>query len=413
MGCTVIEKIISLHTDSDIVKPGDIVWIGLDVRTARDFGGANVVKRFQKEYPKQKVDDPSKTFFTFDCNVPANTIGYADNQQICRIFAREQGIKVYDVDAGIGSHIAIEQGLAYPGITFVGTDSHLNILGAVGAFGQGMGDADIAYGFRHGRTWFEVPASMKITFKGVPRSPVSSKDITLKVLREIGSAGALGRSIEYYGTAVDKLKLHGRITLASMATEMGAVTAMIPPNEDILNYCRHAVGKDDIEGIYADTDAEYVEELEIDLTDMKLQIACPPSPESVVDVADVAGTKIDSVFIGSCTGGRFEDFVTAAALLRGNKVADGVMLKLQPSTKYVYGQMLKADLMQVFYEAGGIVINPGCGGCAQGQVGMTGKGEVQLSTSNRNFIGKQGAGDTYLCSAYVAAKSAIAGEIVE
>ena len=130
-------------------------------------------------------------------------------------------------------------------------------------------------------------------------------------------------------------------------------------------------------------------------------------------MADVAGRKIDSVFIGSCTGGRFEDFVTAAALLKNKKIADGVMLKLQPATRYVYGQMLKADLMKVFYEAGGIVINPGCGGCAQGQVGMTGKGEVQLSTSNRNFPGKQGAGDTYLCSAYVAAKSAMAGEIVE
>ncbi len=413
MGNTIIEKIIARHAARDSVRPGDIVWIGLDVRTARDFGGANVVKRFRKEYPGQKVDDPAKTFFTFDCNVPANTIGYADNQQICRIFAREQGIKVYDVDCGIGSHVAIERGIAHPGITFVGTDSHLNILGAVGAFGQGMGDADIAYAFRQGRTWFEVPPTMKITFRGDPKNPVSAKDIALRVLREIGSAGALGRCIEYHGPAVEHMKLHSRITLASMATEMGAVTSFIPPNDDILEYCRQAAGRRDIEGVYADAGAEYIEEIEIDISRLKLQIACPPSPENVVDVADVAGTKIDSVFIGSCTGGRFEDFVTAAAVLKGHKVADGVMLKLQPATRDVYGQMLKADLMKVFYDAGGVVINPGCGGCAQGQVGMTGKGEVQLSTSNRNFTGKQGAGDTYLCSAYVAAKSALAGMIVE
>ncbi len=413
MGSTIIEKIIASHSDAETVKPGDIVWMTLDVRTARDFGGANVVKRFRKEYPGENVDDPSKTFFTFDCNVPANTIGYADNQMICRIFAREQGIKVYDVDAGIGSHIAIEQGLAYPNITYVGTDSHLNILGAVGAFGQGMGDADIAYAFRHGRTWFEVPESMKITFKGMPKEPISSKDITLKVLREIGSSGALGRSIEFYGDSISRMKLHSRITLASMATEMGAVIALIPPSEDILEYCRHASGKNDIKGIYADPDASYVEELVINIADLKLQIACPPSPSNVKDVAEVAGRKIDSVFIGSCTGGRFEDFVTAAAVLKGHKVADNVMLRLQPATKQVYGQMLKAGLINIFYEAGGIVINPGCGGCAQGQVGMTGKGEVQLSTSNRNFAGKQGAGETYLCSAYVAAKAAVTGKIVE
>jgi len=413
MGSTVVEKIIVAHADAETVKPGDIVWMILDVRTARDFGGANVVKRFEKEYPGGKVDDPSKTFFTFDCNVPANTIGYADNQMTCRRFAREQGIKVYDVDAGIGSHIAIEEGLAYPGVTYVGTDSHLNILGAVGSFGQGMGDADIAYAFRHGRTWFEVPATMKITFTGMPRPPVSAKDVTLKVLREIGSSGALGMAIEFYGNAINRMKLHSRITLASMATEMGAVIAFIPPNKDILLYCRHAAKKDDINGIYADPDAIYIKELEIDISKLKLQIACPPSPSNVVDVAEVKGTKIDSVFIGSCTGGRFEDFVTAAAILRGNKVAPGVMLRLQPATRMVYGQLLAAGLIKTFYDAGGIVINPGCGGCAQGQVGMTGKGEVQLSTSNRNFAGKQGAGETYLCSAYVAAKSALAGMIVE
>jgi len=413
MGSTVVEKIIAAHSGAESVKPGVIVWMTIDVRTARDFGGANVVKRFEKEYPGDKVDDPSKTFFTFDCNAPANTSGYADNQMICRRFAQEQGIKVYDVDSGIGSHIAIEDGLAYPGITYVGTDSHLNILGAVGAFGQGMGDADIAYAFRHGRTWFEVPATMRIAFAGLPRPPVSAKDVTLKVLREIGSSGALGMAVEFYGSLIDRMKLHSRITLASMATEMGAVTALLPPNEDILRYCRHAAKKGDIGGVYADPDAAYARELTIDISRLRLQIACPPSPSNVVDVAEVRGRKIDSVFIGSCTGGRFEDFVTAAAILRGNRVAQGVMLRLQPATRQVYGQLIDAGLIKTFYEAGGIFINPGCGGCAQGQVGMTGKGEVQLSTSNRNFAGKQGSGETYLCSAYVAAKSALAGMIVE
>ena len=142
----------------------------LDARTARDFGGANVVKNYRAHYDGAPVDDASKTFFTFDLVTPANNIPYAINQQICRDWAREQGVKVFDVDMGIGSHVAIEYGLAWPGSTFVGTDSHLNILGAIGAFGQGMGDQDIAFTFKAGKTWFEVPRSMKVTVKGEPQA---------------------------------------------------------------------------------------------------------------------------------------------------------------------------------------------------------------------------------------------------
>ncbi|HSJ56490.1 MAG TPA: aconitase family protein, partial [Anaerolineae bacterium] len=175
---TIIEKIIQSHSDEPAAA-GKIVWMRLDARTARDFGGANVVKNYRKQYGDSPVEDPVKTFFTFDLVTPANNIPYAINQQICRNWAREQGVRVFDVDAGIGSHVALEQGLTWPGATFVGTDSHLNILGAIGAFGQGMGDQDIAFAMKAGKTWFEVPETMKVTIVGDLPASCTAKDLTL------------------------------------------------------------------------------------------------------------------------------------------------------------------------------------------------------------------------------------------
>jgi len=410
MSKTIIEKIMASHS-KEIVKPGVIIWIDIDIRSARDFGGANVVKNFETEYPNDKMDDPKKTFFTFDCVAPANNIPYANNQQICRIFAQKQGIKVYDVDSGIGSHVMIEKGLAIPGSIIVGTDSHLNILGCVGAFGQGMGDQDIAFTFKTGRTWFEVPETMKISIKGEFNYPVTAKDLTLCVLKKLGASGALGKSVEYYGEAIDKLNLSERITLASMTTEMGGIIAFITPNDEIINYCKKRANNNDIQKIYADSDANYSEKIEIDISNLKPLLSAPPSPENVHNVDEFSDEKIDSAFLGSCTNGRIEDFEIAANILKGRKVAKNVMFTLVPATKEVYGELLNKGLLEIFYEAGAIISHPGCGGCASGQLGMTGQGEVQISTSNRNFAGKQGAGKTYLTSPATVATSALFGKI--
>jgi len=257
MGCTIVEKIFKNHLvrANDELKPGNIVWIKLDVRSARDFGGANVVKNFKKYYKQDKIENREKTFFTFDCQAPANTIPYANNQQVCRIFAKEQGIRVFDVNAGIGSHVLIEKGISRPGTTTVGTDSHLNIMGAVGAFGQGMGDIDVAYAMRHGATWFEIPPSIKIIVSGKLQYPATAKDLTLYILKEFGSAGLLGAAVEFYGEAIDALSLHERITLSSMATEMGAIIGFIPPDKKIIDYFAPAGS---VTPVYADSDAVYL-----------------------------------------------------------------------------------------------------------------------------------------------------------
>jgi 3-isopropylmalate/(R)-2-methylmalate dehydratase large subunit len=409
MGKTVIEKVFSAHSQ-DEVGPGGEIWLEIDVRTARDFAGANVVRRFQETYPGERVADPGKTFFTFDCNAPANTIAYAQNQQTCRRFAREQGIRVYDVNFGIGSHVLIEEGLALPGTTVVGTDSHLNILGAVGAFGQGMGDVDIAYIFRTGRTWFEVPETMKAVVTGRYKYPTAAKDVTLALLGKLGSRGALGRAVELEGEQVENLNFAGRITLASMATEMGAIIAFLPYSEEVNAVVRGAAGQE-FDYPTADADALYVETVELDVNGLKPKIAVPPNPENVYDVAELEGEPIQTVFVGSCTNGRYEDVRCMAEILRGRKVAPGVMLKVVPATRRVWGQLLKEGWLEALYDAGAIVSHPACAGCAEGQIGMTGEGEVQLSTGNRNFPGKQGKGPTYLCSPATAAASALFGKI--
>jgi 3-isopropylmalate/(R)-2-methylmalate dehydratase large subunit len=415
-GQTIIEKIFQAHSPGDApVEPGSIIWLDLDVRSARDFAGANVVKNYRTHYGDAPVADKSKTCFTFDLVVPPSNIPYANNQQICRTWAREQGVKVYDVNAGIGSHVALEEGLAYPGSTFVGTDSHLNILGAVGAFGQGMGDQDIAFTFKTGKTWFEVPPTMKVVVvsngKGELEPPCTARDLTLAVLGQLGSSGALGRAIEFYGPAIEALDLPGRITLASQVTEMGGIVGLIPPSEEVLAFARERMGSDSVAGVFADLGAEYVETVEVDLTGLEPLIACPPSPANVRPVREVAGRRIDSAFFGSCTNGRFEDFAAVAEVVKGKQIAPHVMATAVPATREVYEQLLRSGVLETLFDAGFIISNPGCGGCASGHLGMTGQGQVNVSTSNRNFPGKQGAGDTYLTSPVTAAWCALKGEI--
>lgn len=407
MGKTIIEKIIGAHSGQE-VKPGQIVDIGIDVRVARDFGGANVAKNIRDN--GLGIDDPAKTAFTFDCNPGGSDQKYATNQQICRDFARENAIRIFDINAGIGTHIAIDEGLTLPGSTFVSTDSHANILGSIGAFGQGMGDVDIAHAFAYGKVWFKVPPTAKVVLKGTPSSSASPKDLVLAMLRKLGANGLLGYAAEVYGDVVDGLSLSGRITMASMATEMGGIIALFPPNREVLEYTSRASGRK-AEAIEADPDAVYEKTVEIDIEGLVPQISRPGHPEDVVDVAEVAGRKIGSAFIGSCTNGRFEDLEAAAEVLRGRKVAPGVILKIVPSTDRVWRQCLDRGLIEIFKEAGVLFGNAGCAGCAAGQIGQNGPGEVTISTGNRNYAGKQGKGEVYLASPAVVAASAVAGVV--
>ncbi len=408
MGLTLIEKILANHSDNEVVKPGEIIDIEIDVRAARDFGGANVVKNLINN--GLELDNVSKTFFTFDCNPTGSDQKYAANQQYCRMFAREKGIKIYDVNAGIGTHLVIEKGLALPGSTIISTDSHANILGAIGAFGQGMGDQDIAAAWANGKSWFKVPKSVKLTLKGKRPENIYAKDIVLNLLHKFGANKLLGCSVELYGEEVEKLTLDERITVSSMATEMGAIIILIPPSDEIYKYCEDRSGKK-IEKIETDKDAKYFQEYEMDFSSFIPMVSRPGHPDDSVDINEVSETKIDSAFIGSCTNGRIEDMREAAKILKDRKTAPGVVLKIVPATDEIWNKCLKEGLIDIFKKAGALVGNAGCAGCAAGQIGQNGPGEITISTGNRNFAGKQGKGKVYLGSPAEVAASAVAGYI--
>ena len=405
---TIIEKILAKHSNQATVMPDDIIDVTIDTRAARDFGGANVVKNLLDN--GLTVEDPSKTVFTFDCNPGGSDQKYAANQHLCRQYARENNIRVYDIDSGIGTHQAIDGGLAWPGSTFVSTDSHANIMGAIGCFGQGMGDQDIAAAWAKGYVWFKVPASVKINFTGKRPANVSAKDIVLNLLGIFGANKLLGTSVEIYGDEADKLTLDERITISSMATEMGAIIIFFTPTPEIIKHFEKVTGKT-IELIKADVDAVYQQTSDIDISKFVPMVARPGHPHDDASVDSVKGTKIDSAFIGSCTNGRMDDLRVAATILKGKKVAPGVVLKVVPATDSVWNQAMDEGLIKIFKDAGAMVSNAGCAGCAAGQVGQNGPQEVTISTGNRNFEGKQGKGFVYLASPAVVAASAVAGYI--
>ncbi len=408
MPMTLLEKILALHSTKKTVRPGDIIDIEIDCRVARDFGGANVIINLNDN--GLTIADPGKTYFTFDCNPTGSDQKYAVNQHICRMYARENGIRIYDINAGIGTHILIDEGLVFSGSTAVSTDSHANILGAIGAFGQGMGDMDIAAAWHSGKVWFKVPDSVKIVFEGKMPSNIAAKDVILNLLRIFGANSLLGRSIELYGPYVDKMTLDERITVSSMATEMGAIIILFPPSKAILEYCS-ARTNTEINPVYADTDANYEKIIQIDISEFIPLVSRPGEPHDTVAVSDITGKKIDSAFIGSCTNGRMQDLEAAARILVNRTVAPGVILKIVPATDSIWNEALEKGLIEIFKKAGALVSNAGCAGCAAGQVGQNGPGEITISTGNRNFPGKQGKGSVYLSSPEVVASSAVAGYI--
>ncbi|RLF34279.1 MAG: homoaconitate hydratase [Thermoplasmata archaeon] len=392
MGKTIIQKIFEKHSDSEAVV-GDVIDIDIDVRIARDFGGANVVKNLEEN--NLSLDDPNKTFFTFDCNPGGCDQKYAANQHICRLFARRNNVKIFDINQGIGTHLLIDEGIAKPASTVVSTDSHANIFGAIGAFGQGMGDKDIAYAWAYGKVWFKVPPTVKIILNGIPSKSATPKDVVLKMLQVFGANGLLGFAAEIYGEYIDSLPLDGRITIASMATEMAGIIILFPSEK----------------GFKADVDAEYEKTVEVDINGLKPLISRPGHPEDVVSVEEVKGVKVDSGFIGSCTNGRMSDMRAVARVLNGRKIAPGRVLKIVPSTDKIWRQCLDEGLIKIFKDAGALVGSPGCAGCANGQIGQTGEGEIAVSTGNRNFVGKQGKGDIYLASPVTVAASLVSGFI--
>ncbi|MCK4928304.1 MAG: 3-isopropylmalate dehydratase large subunit, partial [Methanosarcinales archaeon] len=344
---TISEKIFSRASNSD-AHAGDFVIGNVDCAMAHDGTSVLAVKAF-REMEVPKVWDPARIVIPFDHIVPASTDVSANLQHDIRQWVRQQGIaNMYDVGEGICHQVLPEQGFALPGRLIVGADSHSCTYGALGAFGTGVGATDMAEIFASGKLWFRVPQTMRITVEGKLGNRVSAKDLTLSVIKHIGADGATYKAMEYYGSAIEDLSISGRMTLCNMAIEMGGKAGIVPPDEKTDEFLKgRAV--DTYTPVYADEDAKYCEEINIDVDDLAPQVARPHSVDNVCDVDEVAGTAIDQVFIGSCTNGRLEDLEAAARILKGRSVA--VRTIVIPASRRVLLEGIEKGYISTLIEA--------------------------------------------------------------
>ncbi|AGB48947.1 homoaconitate hydratase family protein/3-isopropylmalate dehydratase, large subunit [Methanomethylovorans hollandica DSM 15978] len=407
---TISEKIFSRASGQD-AKADDFVMAKVDYAMAHDGTSILAVRAF-KEMGVRSVWDPSRIVIPFDHLVPANNESTASLQFDIRKWISEQGIEhFYDVGNGICHQVLPEQGFALPGKLIVGADSHSCTYGAFGAFGTGVGATDMAEIFAAGELWFKVPQTIKVTCQGSLGQYITPKDLTLHIVGKVGADGATYKAMEFYGQTISELSMSGRMTLCNMAIEMGAKAGIVPADKTTFDYLRgRAV--EGYEPVYADEDASYVKEFIINVSDLEPQVALPHQVDNVVGISEVPQTKVDQVFIGTCTNGRLEDLDLAAQVLKDEKVA--VRTIIIPASREVMKEASMNGTLAILLEAGATIGMPGCGPCLGGHMGVIAKDEVCLSTANRNFRGRMGAGGLiYLVSPATAAASAINGYITD
>ncbi|VVB53898.1 Isopropylmalate/citramalate isomerase large subunit [uncultured archaeon] len=407
---TISEKILS-RASGKPVKAGDFVLADIDYAMAHDGTSILAVRAF-KEMGVKNVWDPDRIIIPFDHIAPANNETAAKLHKSTRQWIKEHGItNFFDVGEGICHQVLPEQGFAMPGKLIIGADSHSCTYGAFGAFATGVGATDMAEIFASGKLWLRVPQTIKITVEGKLAKGVSAKDMTLFIIKNVGADGANYKAIEYYGSAISELSMAERMTLCNMSIEMGAKTGIVPADEKTFEYLKERA-RDKFKPVYADKDAKYCEEYNFDAGDIEPQIAKPHEVDNVSGVGTLLGTPLDQVFIGSCTNGRFEDLEVVAKILSGKKVK--VRTIVLPASRSVLIKATESGIISTLLKAGAIIAPPGCGPCLGAHMGVICEGETCLSTSNRNFKGRMGAGGLiYLSSPETAAASALKGEIAD
>ncbi len=397
------QQILSTHAARP-VTPGEIVIVPVDGMMATDATAPFAIKAF-RDMGGTRVCDPVRIALVIDHASPAPNERVANLHRMMRDFAREQGIKLYDVGEGICHQLMVENGHVKAGDIFLGADSHTPTYGALGAFAVGVGSTDLAAAMLTGQTWLKVPQSILIELDGDLPPGVSAKDVILFLTGKIGADGANYEAVEFTGPLVQRMTLASRMVLANMVAEMGAKTAIIDTT---------GLSQSPFLPISFSPTA-YKQTYSFTLSSLRPQIACPPSPDNVVPIDEVIGTKIHAAFIGSCTNSRLEDLQAAASVLRGKTLAPGIRLVIAPASRAVFNAALADGTIQTLSEAGATFIPSGCGPCVGTHQGVPGDGEVILSSTNRNFPGRMGNpnAEIYLASPSVVAAAAVAGEIVQ
>ena len=410
-GMTFAEKVLARKAGLERVVPGQIVEITPDVALSHD-NTAPIAEIF-RSLGVERVFNPEMHAIFLDHASPPPTTKHAQNHKEIREFVRQQGIRhFFEVGRGICHQVLVEEGLALPGEVVLGSDSHTPHAGVMGAFGAGIGRSEMAALWATGRIWLMVPASIKLVIHGRLPPDVTSKDLALRVIGDLGADGALYKSVEWHGEAIEAMSLESRAVLPNMMAEMGAKNSYIPPDQVVFDYL-DGRAKRPYTPIYPDPDATYEAVYEYDAATLEPMVARPHTVDNVVPLSQLGRVRVDQAFIGTCTNGRLEDLAAAAAVLKGRRVAPGTRLIVIPASSQVYLQALEAGYIQTFIEAGAVVDSPGCGPCMGNHLGIPAPGEVTISTANRNFRGRMGTKESeiYLASPAVVAASAVAGYI--
>lgn len=414
MGHTLAEKILLSRSDADSLAPGDVVMVRCDVVMTNDISGP-IAFRTMREMGLTRVFDPAKVVLIPDHFVPAKDVRSAELQKVLKEWAAEQGVVFYDQGRGGIEHaVLVEDGWVVPGSVIAGGDSHTCTLGALGAFGTGLGSTDVAACLAFGEFWQAVPGTIRVEFSGEKGRFVTGKDLILAVIAQIGVDGGTDHVLEFVGAGAEALSIDERLAVANLAVEAGSETGIFPADEQTAAYLEARTDRP-WTAERSDPDAEFARTARIELDSLPPLVALPHSPGNVVALADAVGRRIDQVYIGNCSNGTLTDLRQAAEILRGRQVHPRTRVIVVPATQKIWRAALAEGLLDVFAAAGCIVSTPTCGACFGGGNGILAAGENALATTNRNFKGRMGssAAGVYLGNAWVAAAAAVAGEIVD
>lgn len=413
MGATIIEKIIARNIGVDSVKPGQIVTVNVDRVMIHDIFIPFVADKFE-EMGFTKLWDADKVVLIYDHLVPASQLDDARHFKAGNAFAEKYGMKHVHRSDGICHQLMTEAGYVKPGHIVFGTDSHTTTYGCVGAFSSGIGYTEMASILGTGTMWVRVPETIKVYISGKLPNNVTSKDIILTLIGDLGADGATYKALEFSGDTVEDMTVASRMTMANMAIEAGAKCALFTPDEKTAEYCEIELTEAE-KSLVGDADAVYCQEIYYKAEDFVPVLACPSQVDNIKPVRELAGTEIDQVFIGSCTNGRLEDLMAAAEILKGKHVAPFVKLIVTPASRKVYKEAVENGTMEILAAAGAMITHPGCGLCCGRAGGILTDGERVVATNNRNFLGRMGTSKVqiFLASPKTAAACAIAGKIVE
>ena len=406
MGKTLAEKILDQESGSIVIARVDLVF-------AQDTTGPLTIRQFQACGFK-RLANPKKTALFLDHAAPSPDISISNDHKLLRQFAQKSRCLIYDVGSGV-CHQLVAESLAKPGDIIVGADSHTVTAGALGAFATGMGSSDAAVALALGKTWLRVPESIKIQVSGKFSPAVMGKDLILHIIGKIGADGATYKALEFGGEGLENISMSARFTIANMSVESGAKVGLFPADRITKDYLSAQGRGDQYKSLSADKDAGYEKTINVDLATLEPTVAKPHRVDNVALARELKGTKIQQVFIGTCTNGRLEDLEMAAGILKGKKHHPETRLIVAPASQNVLLEAIRAGYIQTLIEAGASILPPGCGACLGLHHGVLASGEACLSTSNRNFKGRMGSPKAfiYLGSPATAAASAITGEITD